>query len=185
MLIYVHHQKGMNEMSKALYGSLNNRFDENKYYNGTRDNIKVGTLCTIYYWSDRNAYEVVKVESQDHVYIRQLKAIRTDNWGMSDAQNYRYESDENSPAEEIKLAKNGWRYVNRYTLEGYKRLLARTAEDMKDGQPNEALAKFYFMRNGLTEKQFEKVLSGKEVVRLGSKVNISFGVADEYYDYSF
>lgn len=166
-------------------GNLHNRLDENHYFNGTFGNLKEGTPCTIYDYSDRHAYEVVKVESQDHIYIRQLKAIRTDNWGMSDAQNYRYESDESKRLEEIKLTNNGWRSVDRYDLNRWERCLATAREDTKTEEGAQRVARFWFCRGHLTDKQFEKVLAGKEIIKLGSKVNISFGVADEYYDYSF
>ena len=67
-----------------LYGSLNNRFDENKYYNGTYNNIKVGDYATEYLWSDRHAYEVVEVKDQKHVKIRRLdaknKAMYDNDW---------------------------------------------------------------------------------------------------------
>lgn len=125
-----------------LYGSLSNRLDENGYYNGTYNNIQVGTLCTEYLWSDRHAYEVVEVKDQKHIKIRRLKAIRTDNYGMSDLQHYDYERDETNPIKELQLFKSGWKEI-RYS-------------------------------------------AWKDNKRLGSvKINISFGIADEYYDYSF
>ena len=158
---------------KNFYGNLNNRFEENHYFNGTRNNIKEGTLCTIYMWSDRHAYEVVKVEDQSHLFIRPLKAVRTDDNGMCDAQDYKYESDPTRAIKEIKLTKYGWKEVNTF------RLLDKYEDN------NQEWMHKYHMRCLLTEKQFERVLAGETIKKIGEKVNISFGVADEYYDYSF
>ena len=51
------------------YGSLQNRLEENKQFG---PEIYVGMGMTEYYWSDRNAYEVVEVEDQKHVKVREL-----------------------------------------------------------------------------------------------------------------
>lgn len=50
-----------------LYGSIANRLEENHYYNGTKDNIVAGTLCTVYLYTDTQAYEVIKVNSQKRI----------------------------------------------------------------------------------------------------------------------
>lgn len=167
-----------------LYGSLNNRFDENRYFNGTHNNIKVGTPCTVYHYTDRDAYEVVEVIDQGHLFIRELKAIRTDDNGMSDAQTYRYESVPTNPTEEIKLTKHGWKRVERYTLEGFRKSCENMRDDCKSEAAATELAK-YFWRMNLTENQFNKVLAGKDVIKTQNEINISFGIADKYYDYSF
>jgi hypothetical protein len=167
-----------------LYGNLNNRFDENHYFNGTKGNLTVGTLCTIYDWSDRHAYEVIEVEDQEHITIRQLKAIRTDNYGMSDAQDYRYESNPNAHPMKIALRNGQWREVNTFTKEGYENACNRNLENFKTFESAEAYVKYHYMMH-ITEKQFERMMAGKTIRKYGPKVNISFGVADEYYDYSF
>ena len=146
-----------------LYGSLQNRLEENKMY---CNEIKVGTYATLYYYSDRHAFEVVKVENQKHIYIRQLNAIRIDNNEMSDFQSYRYESNENNPVLELELTKYGWKKVIRYNKELYNLLMKRQGYTLW----------------GYDIQQ--KVLEGKEVKR-SYEVDISFGIADEYYDYSF
>jgi hypothetical protein len=148
-----------------LYGSIINRLEENKNYTGGE--IKVGDYATMYYWSDRHAYEVVEVKDQQHISIRQLRAIRTDKNGMSESQQYRYESDIEKPIEELQLTKWGWKRVWRYNKEVYDTVMERDGYVLWD------------------KDIVEKVLQGKEVKRLSKKINISFGVADEYYDYSF
>lgn len=167
-----------------LYGSLNNRFDENHYFDNTYNNLKVGTPCTIYHWSDRHAYEVIDVQDQEHITIRRLKSTRTDNYGMSDSQNYKYESNPKGETMELVLKNGNWRKVERYNNEKLEKAKNVAIGDLKmpEAATRIAIARF---RQELTEKQLEKVLAGKEVTKLGEKVNISFGVADEYHDYSF
>lgn len=153
-------------MSKKWYGSLNNRLEENNYFNGTKDNIQVGTLCTVYHWSDREAYEVVKVIDQKHIFIRELDAKRIDKNGMSDSQNYEYKSNEKNPVVELELTKYGWKKIIRYNKELYEKIINNIG---------------YV----LWEKSIvDRVNQGKEVKR-SFKINISFGKAEKYYDYSF
>lgn len=166
-------------------GNFINRLEENRYFNGTHDNIKVGTPCTIYLYSDRHAYEVIEVKDQNNIRIRQLKAIRTDNFGMSDCQNYRYERDEKGCTMTLRLTKDGWKEVNTYTLQGFEKAVKRFMADTTTEQVARNYIAYHWRLAGLTEKQFAKVMAGGEVVKVKGKVSISFGVADEYYDYSF
>lgn len=67
----------------------------------------VGMGATICHYTDRNAATVVAVRfkrdgSVKEIDVRQDKAIRTDSNGMSDAQSYRYEPNEDAPV-------NTWR----------------------------------------------------------------------------
>lgn len=167
-----------------IYGNLNNRFDENHYFNGTYGNLQVGTYATEYLWSDRHAYEVTEVIDQGHVFIRPLKAIRTDSYGMSDSQSYRYESDPKAVAEEIMLKNGKWRHVRRYTKEGLEKAVSIAKEDCKTEDAAIRLANYRYC-SGLTEKQRERMMAGKEIVKLQDEINISFGIADAYHDYSF
>lgn len=148
-----------------LYGSLTNRYSENRMF---VPEIEKGTYVTEYLWSDRHAYEVVKVVDQKHVFIRRLKAIRTDNWGMSDAQNYRYESDENESAKELVKRGEYWYEVFTFSKERYDAVMKKVG----------------FVIWPLTENQWKRIDEGK-VVKRYSKINVSFGTADEYFDYSF
>lgn len=148
-----------------LYGSLTNRIKENRMF---VPEIKEGTYVTEYLWSDRNAYEVVKVIDQKHVFIRRLKAIRTDNWGMSDSQNYRYESDESASVEELVKRGDYWYKVFTFSKEIHDKIVKEIG----------------WCLWSLTEKQWARLDDGK-VVKRYSKINVSFGTADEYFDYSF
>ena len=152
---------------KKLYGSLANRFEENCYFNNTKGNIKVGTPCTIYMWSDTHAYEVIAVINQEHLIIRKLDAKRIDKNGMSECQHYEYSSNSKNHTKEIKLTKYGWKELMRYNLETYNKIMERNG--------------FVSWDNSI----IEKVKMGKEVSRQIGKLNISFGIANEYFDYSF
>ena len=70
-----------------LYGSLNNRFMENCAGPAV---IKEGMGATEYCWSDRHAYEVVKVVDAKHLLVRQYEAERIDSNGMSESQEYKF-----------------------------------------------------------------------------------------------
>ena len=148
---------------KKWYGSLQNRLEENQMY---VEEIKVGTYATMYEYSDRHAYEVVEVKDQKHIKIRKLDAKRIDNNGMSDSQHYQYTSNENNPIEELELTKYGWKKVFRYNIDLYNKVKNRIGYVLWDIDI------------------INKVLSGKEVKR-SYKINISFGIADEHFDYSF
>lgn len=93
-------------MSKNWYGSLNNRICERS----KSDAPTVGMGVTEFCWSDRHAYEVIEVKDDRHITVRSYKCIRTDNNGMSDCQDYRYESDPNGSTHSLFLTKQGvWR----------------------------------------------------------------------------
>lgn len=55
---------------------------------------RVGQPATVCYWSDRHAATVVAVSKTGYkVTVREDRAVRTDDNGMSDVQSYRYEPD--------------------------------------------------------------------------------------------
>lgn len=153
-----------------LYGNLTNRLEEGKMY---CKEIEVGTRATIYMYSDRHAYEVIEVKEKEIV-IRKLDAVRVDDNGMSDDQHYEYKSNEKNPKMTLVNKNGAWREVYIFNIKNFD----NTQENMKS---------FYIARalSNLTEKQVEKFNAGLDVKKLGGKVNISFGIADEYYDFSF
>lgn len=148
------------------YGSLDNRIEENKMY---CEEIKVGTGVTEYLWSDRNAYEVIKVENQKHIWIRRydVKCVGGDysnEWKL-------ISNPENKPIELV-YRYNTWKVVNRFNLEWYNNL----------GK----FKNYFICMPDLTDKEIEKILEGKEVVKYSNMTGkLSFGVADYYYDYEF
>lgn len=141
-------------MSKKWYGSLDNRLEENKMY---CEEIKVGTGMTEYSYSDRKAYEVVKVINQNNVLVRELdhKAV-----GEPMSNEWELISNPNNPVRELKKRYGSWNWVAKVTKENIQR-------------PPFVDKKIY-----------------DEVVQKGSaiiyyKANVSFGVAEYYYDYEF
>lgn len=91
-------------MSSTWYGSLNNRIDERR----RSAPPEVGMGATEYLWSDRHAYEVIAVKDDRHVTVRRYKCIRTDNNGISECQDYRFESDPNGRTAELFRTKKGF-----------------------------------------------------------------------------
>ncbi|MCQ2437554.1 MAG: hypothetical protein MJ099_04075 [Clostridia bacterium] len=61
-----------------------------KLYQG----LEVGDGVTVHLWSDAHAGTIIR-RTKSTLWIRRDRAIRTDNYGMSDCQDYRYEPDEN------------------------------------------------------------------------------------------
>lgn len=159
-------------MSNRLYGSLNNRLEENRMF---CKKVEVGTPATVYHYSDRTPYEVVDVIDEKHFVIRKLDAKRTDNNGMSDAQDYEYSSNPNNTKEHIKFRRGSWVYVS---------LINKADENEISDESSLFMLKWH--RNAvMTEKQREKYEKGKDVEISHGKLNISFGKAEKYYDYSF
>jgi hypothetical protein len=77
--------------------------DEISYYERLllrikRYNVNVGDGVTICYYTDREAGTIIK-RTKNTITYQQDKAIRTDNNGMSDCQEYRYERDPNGKIE--------------------------------------------------------------------------------------
>lgn len=142
-------------MSKQWYGSIENRIDENKMF---CEKIEEGTKMTEYSWSDRHAYEVVKVIDQKHVFVRRLKATPKGDTPMSNE--WELTSDVNNPILELVYRYNAWHWKGKCTKESIKKAVF------------------------IDKKVYDKVMQKGEVV-VYSKANVSFGIADEYFDYEF
>lgn len=77
--------------------------DEISYYERLllrikRYNVQVGDGVTICYYTDKEAGTIIK-RTKNTITYQQDKAIRTDDNGMSDFQEYRYERDPNGKVE--------------------------------------------------------------------------------------
>ena len=163
-----------------LYGCLSNRLEEGKTF---VKEIKVGDGVTEYFYSDRKPYEVVEVINQKHIFIRTMDYKRLDSNGMSDAQDYEYISNEKNPKIELVLRNNVWYKVNYINKAVWKK---RAKEDTEKGyfKTEEGAYNYFRAMAGLTDKQYEKVDNGSEVKKY-SKMNISIGVMQKYFDYTF
>ncbi len=164
---------------RKLYGRLNNRLEENKMY---CDEIKVGTGATIYLYSDRHAYEVTKVINQQHVFIRKMNAKRIDKNGLSNYQEYEFTSNLESPEIELIKRTNGlWFRVDEFSKEKWLKM----AKEHRVSDNENVEYNYYKMMSGLTFKQLEKIEQNKIVKRYSKFGNISFGIMQQHFDYSF
>ena len=143
--------------------------------------IKIGTQGTRKYYTDEYPYEVTKVIDQKHVFIRELKAIRTDRHGMSDCQTYRYESNVNNPTFELVKRNGVWFKVESFNKETF----AKAANDnLKNFKTFESAYDYAVAMAGLTQKQHERIEQGKDVKKY-NKFFIEFGYAVKFYDYTY
>lgn len=160
-----------------LYGSLQNRLVEGRDF--TYGNIKVGTGVTEVLYSDRHAYEVIAVKDQNHFTIRRMKAISTEP--MSNT--WKLESDETQPTCDIERINGVFYKVSCMTKE---QVMKRAEEALKEifvlNTPVEKAIDF--VTRFLTKTQKDRVLNGKQV-KLKSKMNLSIGIQQEYYNYEF
>jgi hypothetical protein len=72
----------------------------------------VGMQGTVLHWTDRSAIEVIAVSKNRKgeifaITVRALKAVRTDENGMSESQAYRFESMPESSCQKIKRNRKG------------------------------------------------------------------------------
>ena len=150
--------------------------EENRDF--TNGNIQVGTGMTKYSYSDREAYEVVEVKDQTHVLVRKYdhKAV-----GEAMSNNWELISNEKNPVIELKLRNGIWYEVVYYSKEAW---MERAQKDNSWNTPESAYNYYVFMSR-LTEKQLQKIEEGKIVKVYRKFGNISFGIADYHYDYSF
>lgn len=137
-----------------LYGSLENRLEENKMF---CDEIKVGTLATEYFYSDRKPYEVTKVINQKHIFIRML-----DHKPAGEPMSNEWELTSNPKNSEIELVYryNHWCKVSTWTSEKLEKAIIVSCKVIE-------------------------ALKTKSEFKTYSKINISFGKADYYFDYEF
>lgn len=141
-------------MAKIYYGSLVNRLGEN---NSLCDEIKVGDGMTEYSYSDRRAYEVVKVANQNHVFVREFDHIPV---GKPMSNEWELVSNSNNPIKELKKRYGHWNWVYEVTTESIKNAYL------------------------IDEKLYNKVMENGSATAY-RKANISFGTAQYYYDYEF
>ena len=154
-------------MSRKWYGSLNNRFEENKQFCET---IEVGTGMTEYFYSDREAYEVTAVKDQKHVTIRKYDHKHIGDCHMDN--NWELISNPDNP--EMDLVKRGkyWYSAVTITPEEAKRIFEEGTLDEK----------LWACHNNFDLQAI--MTSGKSKTTYHRR-NVSFGHADYHYDYEF
>lgn len=146
----------------AWYGSVHNRLEENREF---CDEIKIGTGVTEYLYSDRHPYEVIDVIDQKHVYIRELdhKLI-----GEPYSNDWELISNENNTV--YYLTKRGKYWYKTITV----------TDDILE--PEISVETMLFLaHNDINE---DDLRNRKKITRY-HRINVSFGHAEYYYDYSF
>ena len=149
-------------MSKTWYGSLNNRLEENRMF---CDEIKVGTGMTEYYWSDRHPYEIVEVTDQKHIKVRELghKCVgepMTNTWELF--------SNPDNPIRTMTKRGKYWYWTVVVTTDILDKI------DNIDVQ-------LFLAQNSI---DIDKLKSKGKIIRY-HRANVSFGIAEYYYDYEF
>jgi len=150
-------------MASKWYGSINNRIEENHMF---CDEIKVGTGVTEYHWSDREAYEVIAVRDQKHVTVRRYDVKHV---GEAFSNDWKLISNPDNPERTLERRGDIWYWTNTIT-----------ADDIKDIEDNIDL-KVRLVMAGYDIDKIRK--NGKQTRRY--RANVSFGVANYHYDYSF
>ena len=113
---------------------------------------------TEYHYSDREAYEVVEVINQNHIFVRRLDHKHIGDGEMDN--NWELISNPNNPVIEMKKRYGYWNKVNKFTKESIKKVIL------------------------VDKKVYDEVMK-KGYATTYTKVNVSFGIAEYYYDYEF
>ena len=139
-----------------LYGSIENRLEENKMF---CESIEVGTYLTEFGYSDRHPYEVVEVINQKHIKVRKLDHKKKEGSEHFD-NNWELVSNPNNPIKELKFRYNNWSWVTTY---------------------GERYLKEAPIQDPIIVKQIKQ--TGSCTVYRPTKV--SFGFAEYYFDYTY
>lgn len=156
-------------MARRLYGSLNNRLEENRMF---CEEIEVGTGMTEYSYSDRHAYEVVSVKDQKHVEVRKYDHKHIGDGCMDN--NWKLISNENNPVKALTKRGNYWYWTVVITDD----VLA----DLEGEDAHRSIETMLFLAHNNVDAE---TLRAKKKITRYHRANVSFGVADYYYDYEF
>ena len=96
------------------YGSVINRLKENKNLDVEK---VVGGLLTEFSYSDRHPYEIVEVDNQKSIYVRELGHEKADDIEFSN--NWRLYQDKRNPIKHLVYRYNYW-YEEYETFTGKK-----------------------------------------------------------------
>jgi hypothetical protein len=154
-------------MGRELYGSLNNRIEENHQF---CDKIEVGTGMTEYFYSDRHAYEVIEVRDQKHVTVREYDHKKVGDIPMSN--DWELVSNQNNAT--MSLVKRGKYWYSETSLS------PEEAKEIFEG--NDIEAKIWACQCGF---DLQAIIESGKTKKHYRRRNVSFGVAKYYYDYEF
>lgn len=149
-------------MANRWCGSLQNRLEENNMF---CEEITVGMGMTEYLYSDRHPYEVIGVIDQKHVKVRPLDHKLK---GECYSNDWELISNEENPT--YLLTKRGKYWYNTIKV---------TVDILEDD--DDMVKRLWLVHNGI---DVDKLIA-KGTVTKYNRMNVSFGVAEYYYDYSF
>ncbi len=155
-------------MTRKLYGSLDNRIDENRML---VNKIEIGTPMTEYLWSDRHPYETTRVIDQKHVYVR-----RMDHKKNGDDYSNDWVLVSNEKNAEYYLTKRGNYWY--WTVIVNADILNNLDTDDAD---KDIETRLFLLHNDI---DINKLKEKGKVTRY-HKANVTFGKAEYYYDYEF
>lgn len=91
------------------------------FMGGAFETPQVGMGATLVMWTDTHAYTITRVsKSGKSFWMKQDKAIRIDDNGMSDCQEYRYEPQPEMPEEMVRMTKRGWMHDGMFVRVGQR-----------------------------------------------------------------
>ena len=155
-------------MARKWYGSLNNRVEENRQF---VNEIKVGDGMTEYFWSDRHAYEVTEVIDQKHVYVREYDHK---NKGGAYSNDWELISNPDRPSQLITKRGKYWYWTVKVD--------ASILDEIEQVDGDEKIRLQLFLVHNNVDPE---VLKAKGKITKYHRANVSFGVANYYYDYEF
>lgn len=157
-------------MSNLMHGSVINRFEEGAQIG----ELEAGMGATEMLYSDRHPWTVQKIISDKRVVVTRDKATRIDANGMSDCQEYAYESTpliEGVPGMHCRHPLRG--HIEAGQLDCGRRGVDGSCDGCK-------FWKRYKPTNG---KILVKTKRGWK--ELGGDTYFTLGIREKYYDYSF
>lgn len=159
-------------MANKWYGSLQNRLEENNMF---CEEITVGMGMTEYLYSDRHPYEVIGVFDQKHVVVRLL-----DHKPKGECYSNEWELISNEKNPTYVLTKRGKYWYNTITVTSDILDELKEAKDADDTEKQIRIALF-LAHNDI---DCDKLRDMGKITRY-HRMNVSFGTAEYYYDYSF
>lgn len=145
-----------------LYGSYQNRILEDREF---CNEITVGTGMTEFSYSDRKAYEVIEVTDQKHVRVRLLDHVHIGDGCMDN--NWKLVSNPNNPVRA--MVKRGKHWYSETTV----------SADILDSA--DLQTQIFLAYNNIDQEKLRK----KGTIKKYHRVNVTFGMADYYFDYDF
>lgn len=109
-------------------GSLTNYL----FANAKDETPKIGMGATVVHWTDRTAHTIVDVRDAKTIVTQPDTAIRTDNNGMSESQDYAYTPNPNAKHQVWTLRSNGAWVKQGEPAKGGTRILLGTRETYVD-----------------------------------------------------